>query len=55
MIVRKLGSTIVISSCLQAYQLLLDCKAAAMAVSPSAWAEIEAGLFLVDEPEPPPF
>jgi hypothetical protein len=37
--------------CLKGYKLLMDCKAAAVAVSPAAWAEIEAGLFLVDEPE----
>jgi hypothetical protein len=43
-----------ICQCLVAYQLLLNCKAAAMAVSPGAWAEIEADLFLVDEPEFPP-
>ena len=42
----------VIFSCLRAYKLLLDCKTVAMSVSPGAWVEIEAGLFLVDEPEP---
>jgi hypothetical protein len=43
-----------IYACLQAYELLLDCKAAVMAVSRDAWAEIEAGLFLLDAAESPP-
>ncbi|MGZ8219791.1 NACHT domain-containing protein [Methylomagnum sp.] len=44
----------VINKYLRNHDLLLDCKIAAISVSPAAWAEIEAGLFLVDDPEPPP-
>ena len=39
-----------IESYLKATRFLLDCKTAALSVSPAAWAKIEDGLFLVDEP-----